>query len=85
MNRTSTRPYPLREPLIGCESGGANPAKITWEPRTEIHGESRLRRESPLQDSRVADGVSNESGTAEVIAPLSLMGETRAFLFAVRG
>ena len=26
---------PLREPPAWCEGGGAGPAKITWEPRTE--------------------------------------------------
>ena len=26
---------PLREPPVWCEGGGADPANITWEPRTE--------------------------------------------------
>ena len=33
--RTSTRHPPLREPPARCEGGGADPANIPWEPRTE--------------------------------------------------
>ena len=71
--RTSNRQEPPREPPVWCEGGEATPANITCELWKERRKVSNIRREFPLQNARVVGIAGNESGTAEVISPLSLI------------
>ena len=85
LSRTSTRPNPIREPLVWCESGGATPAKIPCEPRTQrAKRPSRLRRAFPLQNSRGAGVCRQREWYRRGLCAFVSHGGTKAFSFCVR-